>query len=279
MIYLLVRNIPQHYPFNEICTGLAGANLEFTSEYPSKRRTDYQGDWVITWNDYGYTGRIADHVRAHGGQHISIENGYTNLFRGEKVFAVSYGKHHFIDKKFVEVSLEFKRTKAQFFVATLPTCETRINDGPILIALQRGGGYSSHAMPDNWPVQIVDELRTITNAELWMRPHPHKQTIKIPFGAKEVSAKNSLVGLLQHVSRVVVYTSNASTEAIIYGIPTYFMGPRIPLLSLGQSGLSQFNSPRLHTIDYIETQIIPLVQSEFTRSELAQAETWRNILK
>lgn len=276
--YVLVRPIEDQYPYTEIITGLKAAGAHVCLDAPNLKQTDFTNETIITWNNYGSAATYANHVKAHGGDHLSIENGYTNSFRQDKCFALSHGAHHHIDRQWVAEKLSLRDNLKLW----MPLLEQKIlPTGPVIVAGQRGGDYSTHSMPKSWPDDIIYKIRKQTSAPIWYRPHPARARLPLfkHDNLKIVSSAQPFKNqLLEFASRVVVYTSNFSTEAIFHGVPTYYDGPTIPLLNLAHKNVQNLDFVQRYDYNTLKTSVGFLLRSEFTRRELANGATWEMVL-
>lgn len=268
-MFLLLRQVSNMYPYREVQMGIIAAGHEVIYGTPTPD-DDLKQCGIVTWNDYGKPATIAKRVRDAGGLHISLENGYTNAYRAERVIALSKNKHHFIDHEFVRRVLGYRNVDISF----IPSRKKLTRNSEFIgVFGQRGGQYSDMAMPNRWPDDVITMLRAKTNTPILFKPHPFKYTVPIlPHNNVTIlPVEYPMSCLLPRLKQAVVFTSNASTETIIYGIPTSYRGPRIPLLHCAQQD---------HLVDYLpsddllQNQLRYMVASEFTYTELAGKVLW-----
>ncbi len=272
-VFCLLRNLPA-YPVAEVVRGLNSCGVEVIFRSPDENIDDYSDAAIITWNNYGRFAKYANLIKARGGLHISLENGYTNSFRDIKTYALSINEHHTVNHEWTiqrnrcinrHISIDFLPFRGYV---------TNKKDGPIIIFGQRGGGYSGMAMPNDWPDKIIQQIRSYTSRDIIFKSHPFKNRVPMEphKNVKIVTDKCNILSLIDTAHSCVVFTSNTSTECLVRGVPVAYCGPSIPLKNLASTDLSNTKS---FTEDERRAAFTSLIGSEFTKAEIQSGIFWK----
>jgi len=114
----------------------------------------------------------------------------------------------------------------------------RTNGEHILICLQRNGGWSMKGLDNqDWVIDIVRRLRTVTDRPIWIRGHPGDKRAGKYLNLTEKACKlgvlkNMSVSIIDHRNRTlqqdlknawatVVYNSSPAVASAITGVPVY----------------------------------------------------------
>lgn len=214
--------------------GLKVAGFSVTRhEPPTNPRPE---DVLVTWNAYGNNAETMKRFR----RTVVCEEGYIRHAPGcpHRYFALALNGHNGSGRwpvgdmsRLDALGIDFKPWRG--------------NGNHILVCGQRGFGYNAMAMPDTWPDRIYDRLRAMTKRPLWYRPH-HKRARR-PTQKTYDRVCSHEEPLRQHLVNcwaVVVYTSNAATEALIDGVPAFYDGPHIVTEGASIKGVEAVDHPR-----------------------------------
>jgi len=225
---------------------------------------------AATWNKYGTAARVADQVKAAGGTHIVLENGY--LRRDLGYYAIGLNGVNGKDDRKILVRRPRRFRKLDIRI------QPRHKGGRhILVIGQRGGGYNDMAMPNDWPEKIIHEIRAITDRPIHYRPHPgrERRPCSVPTGYREVSTKHPIAEALRGAHAAVVWTSNGATDALIWGVPVFYCGPAIAIQEVAQRGIQNIETPAIwqeaHQVDILQE----LAHRQFHISEIERGTAWR----
>ena len=146
----------------------------------------------------------------------------------------------------------------------------------ILVCGQRGGNYSPLSMPNNWPTDVLRTLRTLTDRPILSRAHPARERAptKSPESCFRVSSEEPLKAHLKNAFAVVVWTSNAATEALLYGIPVFYCGPTLATKKLALAGLKYINAPFYTNREQV---FWDLAWHQWDIEEIRSGKAWRHV--
>jgi len=190
-------------------------------------------DVLVSWNSYGNNQRLGELV----GRHIVCEEAYLREIGGERYLALGLGGHNGNSRHTIG-SVE------RWNAWRIPVNPWRESGSHTLVCGQRGFGYNAMAMPDDWPDRVLPEIRRHSDRPVWFRPHP-KRRRRMPSAAYDrvVDFTEPLAAHLRECWAVVVFTSNAATEALLAGIPTFYCGPNIVTRGAAEAGLTNLDHP------------------------------------
>lgn len=138
---------------------------------------------------------------------------------------------------------------------------TRINDGYILIGMQRDGGFSMKTLsPIAWLTCKIQEIRKYTTREIVIRPHPGKfdMTDFAEFQSKHYVRQNvrvinplesTLMQNLQGAHSAVFFNSSASVAAVLEGVPVFVDDVSAVTWSVAHHNIEQIESPQVFARD------------------------------
>ena len=205
--------------------------IEGASQQPQR------DDLVLTWNAYGPSYDATRRFIAAGGDALVFEEAYIRNIGGEKYFACALGGHNGFGRWRVGSPERWQSWD-------IPVAPWREDGDHILVCGQRGFGYNAMAMPNTWPDDIARELRSATDRPLWYRPHPTRRAVMPKGGYDRVlDFDEPIAGHLADAWAVVVFTSNAATDALLAGIPAIFCGPAIVARQAARRGIAVVEKP------------------------------------
>ena len=155
-------------------------------------------------------------------------------------------------------STKWQEIQRQLHIQMKPT---RINDGYILIGMQRDGGFSMKTLsPIAWLTSKIQEIRKYTNREIVIRPHPGKFDMNdfATFQSKNYSRQNvrvinptesTLLQNLQQAHSAVFFNSSASVAAVLEGVPVFVDDVSAVTWSVAHHNISQIESPQMFLRD------------------------------
>lgn len=190
-------------------------------------------DVLVSWNTYGNNETLGRMVR----RHMVAEEAYIREIAGERFFALGLGGHNGNGMHPIGGPARWRAWK-------IPVAPWRRRGDHILVCGQRGFGYNAMAMPDGWPDRVFSQLRRHTDRPIWFRPHP-KRRRRMPIVAYDrvVDFGEPLAAHLKECWAVVVFTSNAATEALLAGVPAFYCGPTIVTHAAAVPGFETLENP------------------------------------
>lgn len=188
-------------------------------------------DVAVAWNLHGRRGQFADMVRSRGGRVIVVENGYCGTAAdGEPYLAMSLDAH-------LGAGRWFPREDTRRWDALgLELGAWRSSGAHILICASRGIGGARTAMPRQWVATVKARLEAITDRPLRVRQHPRTQ----PDGVI-----GPLAADLAGAHAVVVWGSNAGTQALLAGVPVFYDHPLWIMAPAAKHRLEEIEAPFL----------------------------------
>jgi hypothetical protein len=266
-VYLLLK-LTNDYPWRECVRGICrNGDLAFLS-YKGEKISEK--DSIITWNYYGIAKRIAEHFAKIGCNHYVVENGYINASNENKYFSIA--KHlHLIPNlnndnpsRWEALGIDIKPWKK--------------NGSHVLVCGQRGGNHTEHFMPLDWPQNIIQRLRKITDRPIWYRPHPARQRIPDIKHLDNVQIVSTDVPLEEHLNNahaVVVYSSNAATNALLNGVPAFYEGKNLTCAELSLSDINKIEQPMYPEREEFFQR---LAWAQWNLDEIKSGEAWAHYL-
>jgi hypothetical protein len=255
------------YPRRETLAGVQAAGDMLMTHADSSQLT--RDCAVVTWNNYGLAKRFAGQCKQAGGKHVVMENGY--LKREAGYYLMNLDGFNGNEKatpndspaRWDKLGIELKPW---------------VKDGAyILVCAQRGKyNYSPMAMPSIWPDAVLNSLRKRTSMKLVYKPHPERVvTLKQPPSNCEVlDHRTPLSDCLPRAFAVVVWTSNAATDALINGVPVFYCGPTIACADLATKGINTIEQPRYPER---EKTFYDLAWRQWHVNELQSGKAWRYV--
>jgi len=265
--YITIKK-QEPYPWREVAAGVKACGDLTVAVWDPK---DYNSHSIAaTWNKYGTAARVADQIKAAGGTHIAIENGY--MRREQGYFAMGINGINGRDERQVLVRRVHRFRKLQIRVEP-----RRENGNHILVIGQRGGSYNDMAMPNDWPGQVIKQLNAITDRPIHYRAHPGRE--RLPHGHDclytQIDTRIPIGDALRGAHAVVVYTSNVATDALIQGVPVFFCGPAIAVQEAAEQGITNIETPvpvhRDNQMDILQD----LASRQFHINEIERGTAWR----
>ena len=131
-----------------------------------------------------------------------------------------------------------------------------VNDGHILICMQRDGGFSMKSLnPNQWLDAKIKEIRLHTTRAIVVRPHPGSYTMldfnkftspkyKTKWNVSVIDPKHSkLTDNLVGAHSVVLFNSSASVAAVCAGIPLFADDSSCVSWPVANKNVSSIESP------------------------------------
>lgn len=256
----------KEYPWEQVNAGLCAAGYDITNTYDSTKVQP--GDLLVTWNCYGSVRRFAEKHVSLGGIHACLENGYL-----DRVNHVAFGLNGYCGwhghawpapdyGKLAVLPLDMKPWK---------------KDGDyILVCGQRGGAYSELSMPLDWPDKVVSQLRELTDIPIIYRAHPGRRTVpKKAYPGLTIAPQDiTLSEALLRARSVVVWTSNAATDAVVAGVPVVYCGPSLTVGPLAMKGIQNILSP---VYPARKLWLARIAAAQCSKEELRNPITWEGL--
>lgn len=218
-------------------------------------------DIAVAWNLHGRRGQLADMVRARGGRVVVIENGYCGADAdGHQYLAMSLDAHLGAGRWFP------KPDASRWAALGLTLRPWRAGGEHVLICASRGIGGARTAMPRDWVASVTARLRAVTQRPLRLRPHPRTQ----PDGAIPPLAED-----LAGAHAVVVWASNAGTQALLAGVPVFHGHPLWIMAPAASHRLEEIETPYLWDR---EPAFVRMSWAQWTLAEIAAGEPFAHLL-
>lgn len=229
-IYSRIRRTDD-YPYNAFESGIKACGNSVSYDFPDPGKPE---NIFLSWNYYGANQTAGDQFKDNGGRVFVAENAY--VMRG-KYYALAQNGHNGRGQA-NEVPTPDRWDSFQ-----IPINPWRDSGKYILVCGQRGGSYSDMSMPVDWPDVVYDKLRLYTDRPILYRPHPEIQRYPVNKEITVVSHKQPFCFQLKDVHAVVVYTSNAATNALLHGVPVFYEGPSVMCKDICNDNLKNIESP------------------------------------
>ena len=133
-----------------------------------------------------------------------------------------------------------------------------VNDGHILICMQRDGGFSMKSLdPNQWLDAKIKEIRLYTTRAIVVRPHPGSYAMqnfnkftslkyKAKWNVSVIDPKHStLTDNLAGAHSVVLFNSSASVAAVCAGIPVFADDSSCVSWAVANKDVSHIESPMI----------------------------------
>ncbi len=219
-------------------------------------------DVVVTWNRYGRRAITADAVAAVGGRVIVAENGYCGAdAQGYQYIALARDQHLGAGNWFPRPDSSRWR---RLGVDLQPW---RACGDHVLLCLSRGIGSSNTAMPARWPRDIAKLLGRVTRRPVRVRCHPHDRVTP-----STTRLADDLVG----AHAVVVWGSNAGTEALIAGVPVFHALANWIMAPAARRGVDDLESPFMGDR---EAAFVRMSWAQWTLAEIAAGVAFEHLLE
>jgi hypothetical protein len=139
----------------------------------------------------------------------------------------------------------------------------------ILLCLQRNGGWSMGSISVlDWAAETILELRKHTDRPIVVRQRAANRIDRI---ARDPLSKV----LVNDVHALVTFNSNAATESVMLGVPVFTLAPANAAAPVGNSDLSQIESPYWADADKLHAWACHLAYGQFHVSELKDGTAYR----
>ena len=118
----------------------------------------------------------------------------------------------------------------------------------ILLCLQRDGGWSMKGTDLNqWTMNTIAQIRSITNRPIRIRPHPKaRNNIAQFYNIPGITVSNTGLTLEQDLSGAwasVFYNSSSSVASILAGVPVFVADPDCVAWSVANTDIKQIETP------------------------------------
>ena len=130
-----------------------------------------------------------------------------------------------------------------------PWQETTNSTQHILFLLQRDGGWSMKGMnPVKWTREKLKLLKSLTDLQIVLRPHPGKIADVSEFADRQVrisDSKNiSLIDDLHNARLASVFNSSSGVAAILHGVPLFVDDQSSVAWSVSNHNIIDFKHPK-----------------------------------
>jgi len=189
-----------------------------------------------------------------------------------------YANHNSTDSKWQEISHNLG-------VGLQPTQHNE--HGHILICMQRDGGFAMKTLnPMDWLRDKINQIRTVTQRAIHVRPHPGKYDM-LEFSAyTEKHAKRQniklidpshsrLIDNLQNAHSAVFFNSSASVAAVCAGIPVFVDDCSCVSWTVANHDISTIESP----VEFKRQQwIYDLAAAHWSDADASQGRVYQKFL-
>lgn len=200
-----------HYRHDAFSAGLRAAGYEVRS---GNAALGAPGDVLLIWNRYGPYHDIATRFEARGGTVIVAENGYLgpggvspHAMNPREWYALGRGAHN-------DAGAVPEGGPERWEALGVDLKPWRTEGGHVLVCPNRSFGIPERMMPPNWPSDVCNRLRKLTQREVRLRPHPGNGPAKKPLA-------EDLAGAWA----CVIWSSSAGVHALIAGVPVICEAP------------------------------------------------------
>ncbi|AXQ69199.1 hypothetical protein HOU02_gp526 [Caulobacter phage CcrBL9] len=254
--YVDLKDNP-HYRMSSFINGLA--RLGYTVRRGLPDHPVEPGDVALIWNRLGRSVQAEKMVKAGGGALIVAENGYHGQDAdGNQAYALALDGHNGSGRWFVGDQSRLDALKIDF-----KPWRTQLS-GRFLVADQRGIG--SPIMRS--PAMFAERMTALVEAQgkkAYVRPHPGRN--------KPI---RSLMQDLEDKEGLIVWSSNAATEALIAGVPVHYAAPAI----VTRGAAKRLTTPFLWNsdVDARPDAFKRLAWAQWFLHEIASGEALRTLL-
>lgn len=200
--YIKVLDRPPYHGL-EMAEGLKRLGYQVSREVV---RNPSEKDILVIWNRYNRVQQEANAIEAAGGRVVVVENGYFGRnYRGGPWYAVSLRQHAIGGLPKPDIDM-WRRID-------YPVKPWRTEGSEYVILAQRGIGSDEIKSPPDWHNKIAQNLSSLTDKPMRIRPHPGAQTNLPP-----VSFGNDL----DRAEAAITWASSAGIKAILEGTYVYY---------------------------------------------------------
>ena len=159
------------------------------------------------------------------------------------------------------------------------------DDGPILICLQRNGGWSMGGIPtQQWITRTIAHIRRITVRDIIVRGHPGDKTtlheLKVNMFPRVTKQTPEEISLRKQLARswcTITYNSSPGVASLLYGTPVFVTDPipeRSQCFPICNTDLNDIEQPKAYDrTDWYHK----LAQFHWTTAEVKNGDAWRFI--
>jgi hypothetical protein len=229
---------------------------------------------------YGWCNReIFEFYRGKGTNYIYIDLGYWN----RKLYKSDYNGFHKCVLNARHPTKYFQRNRDERRITVeapviRPWRKSR-HSSHIIVAGMSGKGASSVGYePMAWERRIVGVLRGVTKRPIIYRPKPSWLGYS-PIEGTTTSPDTQPIGdILLNAHALVTYYSNASIDALAYGVPIYTVEGPAKVASLKSLEQIEENSDSFMSIDR-QQFMNDISYCHFTKDEIANGTMFRQFMK
>ena len=266
---LLVR--PQPAPrFQALEAGLTAEG--FRIERGWKGGPPASGDLLVTWNLIANRGRVAAQFAAAGAPVIVMENGYISPTPDGSIhYAMALDGHNGGGR--------YRRgAPSRFMGLGVALAPWRRQGRHVLVCPQRGIGPVDTRPAPTWADNTVARLRQLTSREIRVRFHPQSRRANgTPEGASRSPDGRPLAEDLAGCHAVVVWNSNAATEALLKGVPVFYTAPHMITEFAADRDLAMIETPIVSDARRLEA-FEKLAWGQWALDEIADGTAFRWLL-
>lgn len=218
-------------------------------------------DLLVLWNRGGRFERMALDFEKAGGSCIILENGYA-ASAGTKTYALALFDHNGNGWSPVGSIRRWNRLNVR-------VSDWRKAGSEILICRQRGIGSRSMAQPYGWTERVQRDIKKVTDHPVRVREHPavlaHRR-LECPRFEEDT----------RDAYCIVTFSSGAANDAIINGIPVFYLAPHIIMEDAAKHGLDDLENPFLGCR---EAAFAKLAWAQWTCEELSTGEPFNYLIE
>ncbi len=257
--YVVIREKPCYRSHNFI-DGIAKLGFSVHRGAPVGRMD--RSDVLIIWNRLRMSDASVKLAMSCGAAVIVAENGYAGKdHTGWQSYALALDGHNGSGRWYAPKGDDSRLKRLQLDLKPFREETGR----KVVIAAQRGIGSNLMRSPQGFAEKTFHELQAV-GFEPYIRPHPGNEP-----------PKTRLMDDLEGASALVTWSSNAATEALINGVPTYFAAP-----AMVTSPGARMYSPTLGKGNYDHLRYEGLIRMSWAQAfvdEIVTGEPFERLLQ
>ena len=213
---------------------------------------------LVTWNRHrAEVQRAALACEARGGQVVVCEEAYTRRLVQGPHFAMALGAHNGAGRWFPRGPERWQRLG-------LRLQPWRRRGRHVLVCSSRGMGAPGLREPAGWGEDVCRRLRPMTRRPVRLRRHPGKD-----YAARPLERD------LDDAWAMVVWGSNAATQALVEGVPVFFEGPALATAGAAERGIAGIEMPARPDRRAVFER---LAWAQWSLAEIAAGDPFRHLL-
>ncbi len=220
---------------------------------------------------------VFDYYRQKGAKYIYVDLGYWS----RKLYRSDYNGFHkcIINARHPTKYFQRNRDDRRITIdapVIRPWRESRKSSHIVLAGMSGKGATSVGFQPMAWERQTVDRLRRLTNRSIIYRPKPSWRGFTSIDNTSLSLDTQPLSDILLNAHALVTYYSNASFDALAYGLPIYTVEGAARVVSIDV--LEHIEDTKKY-MEYDRQQLInDISYCHFTKDEIANGTMFRQFM-